>query len=405
MKNPFDENVDAQRSTARSLTGTSDSARLRRVLGTRAEYPDLSRLNDAQVRAHVATLDATGRLSRLRDGAPAAVLPNVQPAPEEEPEVVPPPKKAEVKPEKKLSVSLEKQKCHCGDEIKLKASTENIPDGPIRFELKQEGAVIAPVTGKLAANAAETPWKAKAATDKRPEPAIELIGKAAGLTAQASQTLTIEKHADVASETKTIACASGVFGWTGKFDLALKAGKVVVTVKVKLLNRLGAKPANANDPLPALGAAVSAQDKLAMKTDIEGKLSNKHLFHRKKCKRGDACDCNKKHGCCKIRVKVVVDFVEAGEHHQVNLFQGPGRANATNWTRVKTRDNSYAHETGHLLAWYDEYAGGAVGTAPRWKVQVPVIMNTGLGVPKEYYWDFRDWLKTKTGEEWVVLPP
>lgn len=57
-----------------------------------------------------------------------------------------------------------------------------------------------------------------------------------------------------------------------------------------------------------------------------------------------------------------LDFVEDDYHHEVNLFQGAGRANASNWTRVKTRDNSWAHETGHLLGFYDEYSTGAVGT-------------------------------------------
>lgn len=404
MTSPFGDAGDA-RFMARNPLEDADPASLRRLLATRAEFSDLSRLSDAQVRAHVAKFGAEGKLLATPSGVAVIARPNVEPNPNVLPPVPPKPNKPDVKPDKKLTVSFEKQKCRCGDEIKLKATSENIPGGSIKFDLKQKGAAIATASGTLASNAAEVVWKSKAASDTRPEPEIELSGSASGVSAQADKKLLIDKYQDVASETKTIACNSGVFGWTGKFDLALTAGQVVVTVKIKLLNRLGPKPANANDPLPALGAAVSDQDKLAMKTDIEGKLSNKHLFHRKDCKRGDACDCTKTRGCCKIRVQVVVEFVENGAHHDVNLFQGPGRANASNWTRVKTRDNSYAHETGHLLAWYDEYAGGAVGTAPRWKVQQPVVMNTGLTVPAEYYWDFRDWLKAKTNEDWTVLAP
>lgn len=403
MKNPFGDAGDA-RFIARNPLDDAEPARLRRLLATRAEFSDLSRLSDAQVRAHIAGLGAEGKLPATLGGGLVIARPGVEPDPKVLPPVPPVPKKPDVKPDKKLTVSFEKQKCRCGDEIKLKATSENIPGGSIKFDLKQKGAAIASASGTLASNSAEVPWKSKAATNERPEPEIELSGNASGVSAQADKKLVIDKYQDAASETKTIVCSSGVFGWTGKFDLALTAGQVIVTVKIKLLNRLGPKPANANDPLPALGAAVSDQDKLAMKTDIEAKLSNKHLFHRKDCKRGDACDCTKTHGCCKIRVQVVVEFVEAGAHHDVNLFQGAGRANASNWTRVKTRDNSYAHETGHLLAWYDEYAGGAVGTAPRWKIQQPVVMNTGLTIPGEYYWDFRDWLKAKTGEDWTVLP-
>jgi hypothetical protein len=140
-----------------------------------------------------------------------------------------------------------------------------------------------------------------------------------------------------------------------------------------------------------------------MKTDIEGKLSNKHFFHRERCRRAGSCSCPRQRGCCKIRVRVVVRFVESGQHHEVNLFQGPGQANAGNWTRVKTRANSYAHETGHLLGWYDEYSGGATGPAPRWQVQSGVVMASGLRVPAEYYWDFRDWLRSKVSEPWTVM--
>jgi hypothetical protein len=56
---------------------------------------------------------------------------------------------------------------------------------------------------------------------------------------------------------------------------------------------------------------------------------------------------------------------------------------------------------GHLLGFYDEYVGGAVGTAPRWKApNNTAVMSSGLDVPYEYYWDFRDWFKAKTGESW-----
>jgi hypothetical protein len=211
---------------------------------------------------------------------------------------------------------------------------------------------------------------------------------------------------DMGSETKTIACASGSFGWTGKFDILLKKGEIEIIVKIKLVNRQGAKPATGTASLPPIGPPLIAAEKATMKADIEGKLSGKRIFHRAQCKQGDGCGCPKNQGCCKMRVKVVVEFVETGHHHEVNLFQGAGRANALNWTRVKTRENSYAHETGHLLGFYDEYADGAVGKLPRWKVQPNVIMSTGLVVPAEYYWDFRDWIKSKcNGEDWTLLLP
>jgi len=213
-------------------------------------------------------------------------------------------------------------------------------------------------------------------------------------------------YPDIAQKTKTITCASGAFEWTGKFDIRLTERALEIGVRIKLVNRLGPKPSTAGGPLPPVGPPLSLAEKAAMKADIEGKLSNKRLFHRAQCTQGDGCDCPKNQGCCKIRVRIFVDFVESGQHHEVNLFQGAGRANSGNWTRVKTRDNSYAHETGHLLGFYDEYFQGAVGQAPRWKLQSDVIMSTGLRVPPEYYWDFRDWLKKNcANEDWTVLPP
>ncbi len=324
-----------------------------------------------------------------------------------EPATAPPAPEAKKEPEKKLSVAYSKDAVRCGSEVVLHAVSENIPNGTaIKWEVKQEGKTIQAINGSINAGSARIDWVSKAQTDKRPEPTFALTGTAAGQNATAPKELNVSKYENVAAETKTIACSSGAFGWTGRFNIELHDGQITITVKIKLLNRQGPKPAASTDALPAIGDPVSALDKAAMKLDVEGKLSNKHLFHRTGCKRGDGCDCPKERGCCKIKVKVVVEFVESGQHHQVNLFQGPGRANATNWTRVKTRENSYAHETGHLLGWYDEYAGGAVGAAPRWKIEAPVVMNVGLTIPAEYYWDFRDWLKGKaSAEAFTVLAP
>ena len=223
------------------------------------------------------------------------------------------------------------------------------------------------------------------------------------MSARGENQLEIRKYHRTPLETKTINCVSGAFGWTGRFDIELRDNAVHITIKIRLINRLGSKPAGGG-PLPAAGPPLTNAAKRAMATDIESKLSHKNLLHRERCRRHDACDCPKSRGCCKLRLFVHVVFVEVGEHHTVDLFRGPGRANATNWTRKKTRGNSWAHETGHLLGWYDEYPGGAVGPAPRWKPnRTTAVMNVGLEVPNEYNWDFRDWLKDKVGEPWRVL--
>lgn len=316
------------------------------------------------------------------------------------------PPEDEGEPEKSLKVRIyAPANARCGDRIRLVARSQNIDsDTPVELKVKQKGKSKFTYNGTLIAGAEDADWISKVQTGKTPEPPFDLEGKADGLSAKSDNQLKILKYADIASQTKTIPCSSPPYGWTGKFDIELKSGVLLITTKVKLVNRDGTKPAQ-GDPMPAVKGKVSLVKKLLMRADIRGKLTDKHLFHRKKCKRGNGCDCKKKRSCCKIRVKVDIKFVESGAHHTVNLFKGAGRANARNWTRVKTRANSYAHETGHLLGWYDEYAGGAVGSAPRWKIQATGVMSSGLVVPKEYYWDFRDWLKLRTGEDWEIVPP
>ena len=157
--------------------------------------------------------------------------------------------------------------------------------------------------------------------------------------------------------------------------------------------------------LPAPGTADAAT-KATMKADVEAKLTDKWLLHRKNCKRGARCDCPVDAACCKIPVKIAVEFVESSQHHDVNLWSGRGRANSGNFTLQKTRDNSWAHETGHLLGWYDEYAGGATGSPPRWLPNAAThVMNAGAVVPKTYYVDFSDWVAAKEGESFGMVKP
>lgn len=287
----------------------------------------------------------------------------------------------------------------CGDPGHVEADGVQITEGAsTTFNIKRvrDDAALTSVSGPMTGQRVRNlDWHPKRPSDWRKGDEHKLDVSADGESAQGSNRFRFHEYPDAGPETKTIACSSGVFGWTGKFDIKHANDEITVTVKIKLVNRLGAKPAS-GDPLPAIGDPVSTEDKAAMKTDIEGKLSEKIRLFRKDCAFGDACSCPKP-------IKIVVSFVESGAHHDVNLFQGSGRANATNWTRVKTRANSWAHETGHLLGWYDEYTGGAVGAAPRWKPnEAANVMNVGLTVPPEYGWDFRDWYQGKSGEDWVA---
>jgi hypothetical protein len=288
----------------------------------------------------------------------------------------------------------------CGDAAHVEADGVQISEGAsTTFSIARvrDGSALtsvsAPMRGQQVRNRS---WGPKRPADYRAGDTFRLEVSADGASARGANQFRFFEYPSYAAETKTHACTSGVFGWTGKYAIAFASDLITVTVKIKLLNRQGSKPASASDPMPAIGAAVSDGDKAAMKADVEGKLSEKVKLYRTACAFAAGCTCAKP-------IKIDVQFVESGQHHDVNLFQGSGRANATNWTRVKTRDNSWAHETGHLLGWYDEYTGGAVGTAPRWQPNEPAnVMNVGLTVPPEYGWDFRDWFAGKTGESWTA---
>src|SRR5580658_3591335 len=302
-----------------------------------------------------------------------------------------------------LGVTFLVDPCRCGDPVGLRAYDVGLDGQNATFTISQNGNTVTTLNAPLRSGSADATWVSQANTTSMPEPVFTLSGSAGSTTANAQSDLHLQKYDDFAATLKTIACTSGTFAWTGKFDIALTHGEVVITAKVKLLNRQGPKPSAPTTPIPVVGPPVSDADKASMKADIEPKLGARWIFHRKKCARGDPCNCPKDRDCCKMRVRVVVDFVESGEYHTVNLYQGAGRANSGDWTRVKTRENSWAHETGHLLGWYDEYAGGATGPSPRWTIRSGVIMDTGLTVPQDYYVEFRDWLQQVTAEDWTMI--
>jgi len=300
----------------------------------------------------------------------------------------------------------------CGSNVELQAEATNIPEGTnTTFTLKQLPAhsniqiLVAPLSGLQVRG---LNWISKKPSDQWPEWEVDFDVSADGTSAHSENQLKFHRYPNYAREAKTIARTntSGDHLRDGKFDIEYLGDGVKVIIKIKLVNLQGTKPAD-GDPMPATGDPVSGEDKANMRQDIESKLTEKLVLHRHECQRGGLCDCALDRKCCKFKVRIQVDFVESGEHHEVNLFQGSGRADSVNWTRIKTRDNSWAHETGHLLGWFDEYSGTTnPGPTPRWQVpREGVIMNTGLEVPAEYYWDFRDWFAAKTGETWDEVVP
>jgi len=69
MTTPFGDAGDA-RFMPRNPLEDEDSASLRRQLAMRPEFSDISRMSDAQVRAHVADLRSTGKLAPQHEYTP-----------------------------------------------------------------------------------------------------------------------------------------------------------------------------------------------------------------------------------------------------------------------------------------------------------------------------------------------
>lgn len=132
--------------------------------------------------------------------------------------------------------------------------------------------------------------------------------------------------------------------------------------------------------------------------EIESVWDRKFYFHRSRCQRGADCDCTLM-GCCKYPLRI---FAQQGSAHgQIDLFEGAPKAedrgkkdlwwySHTWWTELgPVSIYVRAHEFGHLLGCYDEYAGGACEPGGRWVDAPGSIMNNGKTVFPRHVEDFR----------------
>ena len=316
-------------------------------------------------------------------------------------------------PEPSISGRFDDMVAKCGDRIGLEADAENIPDGTkTTFRIRQylKGVPIKTETFHLKELKVRKSWITKKVFKGWNPPTADFEVSADGVTAASENTYQIYQYNDFGSFTVTIPRIfrkNGVIKaqWTGAYDMEFYDGVLIITTKIKLINRQGFF----GHPLSPVGPPVSNTKKQQMKHDIESKLSQKWVLHREKCLRGKHCDCKTEPQCCKFPIKIQVEFVETGHHHEVDLFLGQHPADSNNWTRTRYRTNSWAHETGHLLGWYDEYPAGATGSYGDWRTNRPnAIMNAGLQVPQQYYEAFRAEFKRKlaavqTDEPWKLV--
>jgi hypothetical protein len=288
------------------------------------------------------------------------------------------------------------QAVRCGDATTLVAQGINISEGSIvGFEVfrGRDNSTLDSVADVMFSQQSQPTWYPKQPLDARPGDVFFFNVSADGETGASTNYFQFRIMPNYGPDAKSWRCTSGRYGWDAKFDIWFTDDKVYVSVKIKLIQWYGDDPEHPGNQAPA----VSDENKAFLKNDIEPRLSNQLFLNRTNCPLGDGCTCTKP-------VIVIVSFVESGEHHQVNYYQGEFRADSGHWPRVRYSAPMWAHEVGHLLGWYDEYQpDGANGPPPRWKPDEPAnLMNSGSSLPAEYGWDFRDWLAGKTGEPWTV---
>ncbi|RLC30806.1 MAG: hypothetical protein DRH37_04520 [Deltaproteobacteria bacterium] len=312
----------------------------------------------------------------------------------------------------------------CGDRVVLCANSSNLPPGtPVSYRIKQchdGGRTLETLSARLESvpmgAQVDKDWISKKTFRGWDRNCIHFRVTGGGASANSQNERIFHRYPNVSAQTKTFARTSTNRGfryaWTGKYDIEFRNFEVVITVKIKLINRLGPQPQR--PPLPAAGPPVDAGTKRRLKRSAEAILSNRWVLHRDQCQRGAHCNCNVNRQCCKFRVRVNVQFVESGEHHRVDLFQGRNRysVNSGAWGRIPWDNLDYGHEIGHLLGWYDEYdsagARGAIAPSssrPPWRRnrRGSIMHCSGTNVPKFYYDDFKDWFSSVTSEPWELV--
>jgi hypothetical protein len=92
----------------------------------------------------------------------------------------------------------------------------------------------------------------------------------------------------------------------------------------------------------------------------------------------------------------------------VNYWSGADRANSSNWFEGDLSAEPWvmAHETGHLMGFYDEYQpDGATGAAPWQPSNSSGLMGSGTELETYYFNEYATWLggSSRINEQWAVI--
>ncbi len=300
-----------------------------------------------------------------------------------------------------------KEKVRCGDTVELLASCKNIQEGEkidLLVRNTATNAEVAKLPGTVKNKAVECTWVSQKNSATWPSEKFLFEGSTSRCETAFSIDPKLEfERAPNGIKTNCITggrrstpkwirptgsttwvLGTGSYGWDANFDAEFKDGLMTITGKIKLI--------------PKGGLTITAAMKSTWKSQIEGFWNNVFQAHREACKRDDSCSCNKDNACCKYQVKVICDFVESGEHVRVDCHKGAatGTWGSAAWWYSSTWWELHgtfgpkvrAHEFGHCIGLFDEYAGGATipGLNPNTATfDSTSLMNGGTKPLKEHY--------------------
>jgi hypothetical protein len=314
----------------------------------------------------------------------------------------------------------------CGDSSTMLADTVNIAAGSnATFTVKKmaDDSTIASTNNPSTASSVEGRWVSQKPSSNWNGAEVKFTVACDGLTANSQDPqLSFYRYPDIAQASLTghlqspPAPASASFGWDKKVFIEFTDRKLILTVKVHLINKTQPKPERGKkesygdyvtrcDAIPN-GDPVPTAAKQQIISTVEGVYRNQWLLHRRDCGRSTGCTCNLTYKCCRFELEVHLQLVDtAGSMvNEVNFWQGTSRADSSNWSRIESRPGkSWAHEVGHLMGFYDEYPEGAIGSSP-WRPDVPVsLMGSGTKVFDYHIEEFRSWLSSQEGEQFNLV--
>lgn len=323
----------------------------------------------------------------------------------------------------------------CGDSASMLVDTQNIAAGQSAiFTIKKisDNSTVNTVsvsTTSSSAQAAEVVWKPTDnwGADLAPLPELKFSVSSSGKQADSTDPqLSFHRYADIA-QTDIIrafnseACSAHpecrVYRIEQRVKVELDDRVFKIHVPIKIRKRSTTQPVRGAAEAYGIWCArclavpldgdgnLTAAEKTTLKNRIEAFYHHKKALHRHGCT-GCLHRCARK--CCRLEIQVVVHFYElasATPASYVEYWRGSGRADAKNWFLTDTAATN-AHEVGHLMGFYDEYTGGAVGSTPWQHPNAGRLMcDLSAGLENYYFNPYATWLggAARTNESWDVV--